>query len=212
MTPDNSSKPCPVVIKVGGSLLDWPELPARLVAYLECQQPDGSRLREQTLLIAGGGSFANLVRVMDQTHVLGDENAHRLAIRSMDLTAELLGALAPGCAVAHHLEEVSKWRALNRVPILAPGDFLEKLDGAAPDRLPASWDVTSDSIAARLAVRIGAKQLILLKSAPLSFDMTRSEAARRGLVDAWFPEVSSPLAMVHFVCLREQEAAARVLN
>ena len=58
---------------------------------------------------------------MDQTHGLGDEKAHRLAIRSLDLTAELLAALLPGSAVVHRPEDLRACRKLGQIPILAPG-------------------------------------------------------------------------------------------
>jgi 5-(aminomethyl)-3-furanmethanol phosphate kinase len=149
---------------------------------------------------------------MDQTHGLGDQKAHRLAIRSLDLTAELLAALLPGSAVVHRPEDLWACRNLGQVPILTPGQFLEELDDREPDRLPASWDVTSDSIAARIAVLLGARRLILLKSVRLSADIDRGEAARLGLVDAMFPRIASALEVVELVCLRDPELQRRILT
>jgi aspartokinase-like uncharacterized kinase len=201
-----------VVIKVGGSLLDWPEMPGRLAAYLDTQRGRAACLRAQAVLVAGGGQFADLIRTMDRTHDLGDQKAHRLAIRSLDVTAELLAALLPGSAVVHRLEDLGTCRNSGRVPILAPGRFLEDVDDRGPDPLPASWDVTSDSIAARLAVFLGARRLILLKSVGLSADIDRGAAARRGLVDAMFPRIASALEVVELVGLRDREPRARVLT
>ncbi len=62
-----------VVIKVGGSLFDWPELPRRLAAFLDRNRSHEPCLREQAVLIAGGGPFADIIRTMDKTHSLGDE-------------------------------------------------------------------------------------------------------------------------------------------
>jgi aspartokinase-like uncharacterized kinase len=201
-----------VVIKVGGSLLDWPELPGRLPAFLDNHRGREACLREQAVLVAGGGPFADLIRTMDQTHDLGDQKAHRLAIRSLDLTAELLAALLPGFAVVHRPEDLWACRNLGQVPILAPSRFLEEVDDRGPDPLAASWDVTSDSIAARIAVLLGARRLILLKSVGLSADIDRGEAARLGLVDAMFPQIASALEVVELVCLRDREPLARVLT
>src|SRR5208282_1467619 len=117
-----------VVIKVGGSLLDWPELPGRLAAFLDNRRGHEACLREQAVLVAGGGPFADLIRTMDQTHDLGDLKAHRLAIRSLDLTAELLAALSPGFAVVNRTEGLWESRNLGQVPILAPRRFLEEVD------------------------------------------------------------------------------------
>ena len=49
--------------------------------------------------------------------------------------------------------------------------------------LPHGWDVTSDSIAARIAQVIGAVELVLLKQKPSS---SPAEAMRDGLVDDYF--------------------------
>ncbi|MGO8902964.1 MAG: hypothetical protein ACLQU5_32175 [Isosphaeraceae bacterium] len=72
--------------------------------------------------------------------------------------------------------------------------------------------MTSDSIAARIAVLLGARRLILLKSVVLAADIDRGEAARLGLVDAMFPQVASALEVVELVGLRDCEPLARVLT
>ena len=69
--------------------------------------------------------------------------------------------------------------------------------------MPASWDVTSDSIAARIAAGLHASRLVLLKSASLPPGADRAEAARLGLVDPVFPSVARELKIVEYVCLRE---------
>jgi aspartokinase-like uncharacterized kinase len=201
-----------VVIKVGGSLLDWPELPGRLAAFLDNQRGRAACLREQAVLVAGGGPFADLIRTMDQTHDLGDQKAHRLAIRSLDLTGELLAGLLPGSAVVHRPEDLWACRNAGQVPILAPGLFLEEVDDRGPDPLPASWDVTSDSIAARIAVLLGARRLILLKSTAPTIEISRGEAAQAGLVDPMFPAIARQLEVVELVCLRDAEPQRRLLT
>ena len=62
-----------VVIKVGGSLFDWPDLPHRLAAFLDQSRGQEPCFREQAVLIAGGGPFADVIRTMDQVHDPGDE-------------------------------------------------------------------------------------------------------------------------------------------
>jgi aspartokinase-like uncharacterized kinase len=200
-----------VVIKVGGSLLDWPELPRRLASFLADPRDQGACLRGRAVLIAGGGAFADLIRTMDQTHALGDQKAHRLAISSLDLTADLLAALLPGSIVVQKPEEVRVRVELGEVPILAPGRLLEEHDNHHPDPLPACWDVSSDSIAARVAFLLGVQRLILLKSAGHWSDIRRDEAARLGLVDALFPKIARPLEVVELVCLRDRLPVPRRL-
>ena len=62
--------------------------------------------------------------------------------------------------------------------------------------------MTSDAIAARVAVVLAAIELVLLKSAPMPPGVDRREAARLGLVDPAFPEVSGPLDRVTYVNYR----------
>lgn len=193
-----------VVIKVGGSLLGWPELPGRLAAFL-----DGLRNQDRAgrfLLITGGGAAADVVRSMDRVHGLGDAQAHWLAIRALDFTAELLAALLPGAVVVCRPEElISTWN-LGELPILAPYRFLREIDARGPDPLRASWDVTSDSIAARIAVHLQASKLIVIKSRSVPVKTSCEEAARLGVVDPMFPTIARSLEAVESVCLRQNEA------
>ena len=46
------------VIKVGGSLFDWPELPRRLTELIDARQ--AADRDERLVLIAGGGAAADL--------------------------------------------------------------------------------------------------------------------------------------------------------
>jgi aspartokinase-like uncharacterized kinase len=189
------------VIKVGGSLLDWPELPRRLRAFLDARRRVVQG--ERAALIAGGGPAADLVRALDRIHGLGDEVAHRLALRALDLTAFLLAALLPGSLPVDRIEAISEaWNAAV-IPVLAPRRILSEIDRSGRDHLPASWDVTSDAIAARIAVHLKADRLILLKSAPLPPGATRDDASRLGLLDPMLPEVARALARVEYLNLRE---------
>jgi len=187
----------PVVVKVGGSLFDWPELPAELAGFLATR--GGDRL----VLVAGGGPATDLVRTLDRVHGLGQERAHQLATHSLDLTARLLVALLPGLAVVvEHAGSLEECWDDGLLPVLAPRSLLEEDDRSA-DPLPHTWDATSDSIAARVAVRLGACELVLLKSASLPPGTDRPQAVRLGLVDPVFPAAARGLGRVAYLCLRE---------
>ncbi len=69
-------------------------------------------------------------------------------------------------------------------------------DDARPGALPHSWDVTSDSMAARVALVAGAATLILLKSTRLHEAESWQDAAERGLVDRHFPVAMQALSSV----------------
>jgi 5-(aminomethyl)-3-furanmethanol phosphate kinase len=190
------------VVKLGGSLFCWEHLPERLAAYLD------SRRGQCLVLIAGGGPAADLVREIDSRHALGDERAHALALRALDLTAHLAAALAEGLVVVEHPRDFPAAWSQGKTPVLAPRAFLDADDR---DPLPCSWHVTSDSIAARIAERLGAGELVLLKSAPLPQGTDRAQAAQLGLVDPAFPALSRCLPRVIYVNLREPNAPAAPL-
>ena len=76
------------------------------------------------------------------------------------------------------------------------------LDGKT---LPQSWDVTSDSIAARIARLLECRELILLKSCPPPPDAIQLErAADSQYVDREFPRFARDVPQVRFVNLREE--------
>jgi 5-(aminomethyl)-3-furanmethanol phosphate kinase len=201
----------PTVIKVGGSLLDWPELPRLLGSFLNSHCKNENPPRTKVLLIVGGGAAGDLIRTMDRIHGLGDKLAHRLAIHALDLSAQLLGSLLPGSVVVDRPDVLRSVWTRGEIPILAPRRFLEEVDDRGPDPLPASWDVTTDSIAARIAIRLEASRLVLLKSTRLPSNMPREEAARLGLVDRMFPLIASELKIVEYVSFREPNPLPLVL-
>jgi 5-(aminomethyl)-3-furanmethanol phosphate kinase len=102
--------------------------------------------------VPGGAGFADAVRAADRRFGLPAATSHRMAILGMEQFGWLLSAMIPGavrCADLRHA-------AAGRTTVLLPA--------ALPlDALPASWDVTSDSIAAWVAARIGAGRLVLVK-------------------------------------------------
>ena len=71
--------------------------------------------------------------------------------------------------------------------------------------------MTSDTIAAWIALHLAADRLILLKSAPLPVGADRREAARLGLVDPMLPLVARPLQRVEYLNLRERASQPRLL-
>jgi aspartokinase-like uncharacterized kinase len=193
-----------VVIKVGGSLLDWDALPDRLSDYL------GTRVDESLVLLCGGGPLAEAVRGFDRIYKLGEERSHVLALRSLDVTAYVLESLIPASRVVEEVALLaSEWDA-GRLPILAPRRFLEEVDLHAPLPLPKHWNVTSDSIAARVASYLGASELVLLKSATIPAAIDLDMACRLGLVDRAFPGAAQGIRQVRLLNLRDAQACTRV--
>ena len=190
-----------VVVKVGGSLLTWPGLRDGLSAYWQ------SRGARQPVVVVGGGGAADLVRDLDRIHGLGEDRSHHLALRALDLTARLLASLMPGHEVVECPDELASVWDAGRIPILSPRRFLEA-DADRPDPLPHTWEATTDSIAARVADRLGAAELALLKSAPLPPGTDLASAARLGLVDPLFPDVARGLGCVTYRNLRDPSGVA----
>lgn len=185
----------PVVLKVGGSLLDWSALPDRLGPLLVDRQP------KNCVILVGGGRVVDAIRDLDRAHGLDQDRAHALAIRALDLTAHILADLIPATRVVERLADLPPAWSQGLIPILAPRHWLVE-DDRSPDALPHHWDVTSDAIAARLAVRLQSPELVLLKSAPCPDPCDRELAARLGLVDPAFPEVSRAIPRVLYLDLR----------
>jgi aspartokinase-like uncharacterized kinase len=190
------------VVKVGGSLLEWPEMPGRLLAFLGALRASEPDVR--ALFIAGGGSFADLVRALDRIHNLGDRVAHRLALHAMDLTAVVLAQLIPASMLIDQIEALDAARNSNLVPIMAPRQVLALIDQFNPSPLRECWDTTSDSIAARIAGHLGAQRLTLLKSASLPHGTSLWEASRLGFVDPVLPEVARAVPRIEYLNLRER--------
>jgi aspartokinase-like uncharacterized kinase len=175
MTPD-------AVIKVGGSLYDLPELGPRLLRWLATLgQP-------RLVLVPGGGPAADAVRAYHRVHGLGEELCHWLALRALALNAHFLAGLLSETAVVDALGACPSAWAAGRLPVLDLHAFAQS-DEQRPGRLAHCWDVTSDSLAARVAVVAGARRLVLLKSVTIPPGMDWQEAGRRGHVDAAFAGV-----------------------
>jgi aspartokinase-like uncharacterized kinase len=166
-----------LVVKVGGSLFDRPDLGPRLRDWFDRNAPP------ETILVPGGGRLVEVIRELDRMHRLSEEVAHRMALQAMSATAELLSDLLPESCIIDGPDLAELVWEQGRRPILDALAFCES-DGP----LPHTWDVTSDSIAARLAVVAGAKELVLLKSAsPPAGDV--AAWAQCGYVDRWLPRV-----------------------
>jgi aspartokinase-like uncharacterized kinase len=169
------------VVKVGGSLFDWPELGQRLGQWLDTLSST------TVLLIPGGGAIVEIIRNIDRWHHLGEEPAHWLALRALSINAHFMATiLSPSNSsrptVLTDLQEADAIWAQHRIPILDPFLFALRDEDQA-GHLPHSWSVTSDSLAARVAVCLRASKLILLKSTDIQNDWMNP---RMGIVDPYF--------------------------
>ncbi len=175
--PDDTGRST-VVVKVGGSLLDLKDLAARLRGLFLMLEPN------RIALVTGGGRAADLVRAWHDLHALDDDASHWLAIRAMGLTTALLSRLLPECALAASLSDLQGATNGTRV-LLSMERWIREAERAGRPTPAASWEVTSDSLAAWAAQQLGAPRLVLAKSVDAP-DGGLQAAIRQGLVDARF--------------------------
>jgi aspartokinase-like uncharacterized kinase len=177
----------PIIVKVGGSLFGLRDLRERLQQWLKTLPT------REVILVPGGGPTADVIRNLDRSHSLGEEKAHWLALRALALNAHFLADLLSSAEVINDLSTCSQCWLAKRVPILDAHAFA-LADEKRPRHLPHTWAVTSDSLAARVAVVAGAPLLILLKSVSIPEGTDWAEAGRRGWVDPMFGEVLQQVA------------------
>jgi aspartokinase-like uncharacterized kinase len=191
------------IVKVGGSLLAWPGLPQALNPWL-ADQPSAIHV-----LLCGGGAIVDALRAIDQSLHLPAQAMHWLAIDAMSLTARMLAEATPKTPLFESydlfLARLSD-RATSGALLFDAREFLRHHEPHLPGtRLPQNWDVTSDSIAARLAEATAANELVLLKSS-VPPAATREELAAAGYVDRHFPMAARALPRVSFVNLKRLAA------
>jgi aspartokinase-like uncharacterized kinase len=187
------------LIKLGGSLLDWPDWPWRFEAWL-ADQPAA-----QNLVLTGGGSLADAIREVDSIYPLPTVAAHWLCIRAMSIHAGQLAARWPAAKFCKSLRTLDEAPSAVGLVVLDPWPILRDEEPHYPGQpLPISWDVTSDSIAARLAAMAKAGELVLLKSAPVEEGESPAELSLRGYVDAFFPRAAGALGQIRCVNLRDE--------
>ena len=133
------------VVKIGGSL--FPEYAVELAKQLE---------NTDSLIILGGGEFANLIRRYDSEMKFSDEANHWTAIDCMEIIAKLVNDKVDSARLAYTIDEAHEISDDGFTPIFVVSEFLK-----AEDPFECSWDVTSDSIAAYVANLLNANLFIV---------------------------------------------------
>jgi len=213
------ARPGLVVVKVGGSLLGAPGGVLReLGQTLSSLAASGHNLA----VVPGGGPFARTVRGVSSGLHLSEEASHFMAILAMDQHAWALRDLVPG---SHVTGQPRPRLHPGRVAVLLSYEFARSLP---PDRLPRTWEATSDSIAACWAGALGAGGLVMLKSVTglmgpageglvpmIARDRLSSVMARQGgepLLDAFFTRALPPGIPVWVIDGRHPDRLREVLG
>jgi 5-(aminomethyl)-3-furanmethanol phosphate kinase len=162
------------IIKLGGSHALGPHLRPWIEAI--------AAQAGAVVIVPGGGPFADAVRAAQGPIGFDEDAAHHMALMAMAQFGRALTSLNPLLAIAASRAAIKRLLLQKRVPVWAP----ELMALAAG--LPASWDLTSDSLAAWLAGEIGAQRLVLVKHGSFRASEDASDLARREIVDALFPK------------------------
>ena len=158
------------VVKLGGSLLGSPELPRWLETLVRIS--DG-----QVVIVPGGGLFADAVREAQLLTHVSDADAHRLALLAMDQFGLLLAAMNTNLVTASSELEIAERGWQHRAIVWLPSQMV-----LADESIPKNWQVTSDSLSAWFAHKIGARHLVLVKSKALTAYSKSSATAVQTLV------------------------------
>ena len=140
----------PSVVKLGGSFTFSPRLRDWIAATAACAG--------RAVIVPGGGPFADAVRAAQAPMGFDDRAAHRMGLLAMEQYGCAIASLDERLTLADSPELIHQGLACGKVPVWLP-TRMALGDGGIPE----SWDVTSDSLAAWLAGRIGAGRLLLVK-------------------------------------------------
>ena len=176
----------PVVVKLGGSLLTLPDLAERLRAIVRLLHP------HEALIIVGGGEAADEIRRQDERCGLSATQAHWHAIAAMTFNAEIVSRIC-GClpVVSNRIDAEIAWQHHEAV-LLDANAFLRTEQATHFRSLPESWSVTSDSIAAFVAIHWPAKQVVFCKACDLMSPHIE-RLCQDGLLDEWLLNLHTPL-------------------
>jgi aspartokinase-like uncharacterized kinase len=163
------------IIKLGGSL-------SRSDALIQCLNKVQKNYRGRVVIIVpGGGAFADQVRLAQQHWQFDDKTAHQMALLAMQQMALMLKGLKSDFIIAQTVSELRCKLGRDQVLIWSPD--IAELDNAG---IAASWDITSDSLAAWLAGTVSASELILVKSAVIDVDFSLQQLAEQDVIDRAF--------------------------
>jgi dihydroneopterin aldolase len=161
------------VAKLGGSLSDSPLRAAWLDAFAAARSP--------LILVPGGGPHARAVRAAQLRAGFDDAAAHVRALVAMERFGAALAGHSDRFVLASSRRNMAAAQGAGKIVVWLPSAMAR-----AASEIPASWDMTSDSLAAWLAGEMGADRLLLVKSCDVAAPVSLAELARAKIVDPLF--------------------------
>ena len=188
------------VVKLGGSLAFSPHLDGWLATIEACAG--------HVVMVPGGGPFADVVRDAQNKMGFADDAAHRMALLAMEQFGCALVSRGRKLTQAATAGEIERVLAQRQVPVWSPARMV-----LAAEDIPASWDMTSDSLAAWLAGKIEAPRLLLVKQGDFGdSSLHADELARRDIVDPLLPRfLAASRAKAAVIGTADHELAAAVM-
>ena len=194
------------VIKLGGSLLNLPDLEQRIEQWLLLQESLSTRTsRWRNIWITGGGANVERLRQLDAAAPTDQSQVHWACIEIMEQNAKSILARFPNWGSSRDIAETQT--SVEPNIIFLPMAWLSTRN----PQLPTSWDVTSDSIAATLAEDLNSDELVLLKSTDGPVSQSIQDAASTCFVDTYFQKAAKslnklkPPAKIRFVNFRSND-------
>lgn len=189
------------VVKIGGSLLGS----ADLAGWLRVVTEHG---KGKLVIVPGGGVFADTVRAQQQRLGFSDLCAHHMALKAMEQFGLLLMDLNPELVPGSSEEELDLQTKAGKVSVWLPYDMVTR-----SSEITIGWDITSDSLAAWLAARLGAQHLVLVKCARApDRPVAVAEASRWGVVDQAILRFMQPGIDTWWLQASEHEGFSYVLR
>jgi len=163
------------IIKLGGSL-------SRTDSLINCLKAVQQNYQGRAaVIVPGGGAFADQVRLAQQHWHFDDSTAHNMALLAMQQMALMFKGLKPDFAIAYSVGAIQEQLSRQKTVIWSPD--ISELANAG---IEASWDITSDSLAAWLANTLSATELVLIKSTVIDDNLSLDQLAEQDIVDKAF--------------------------
>ncbi|MER0239367.1 amino acid kinase [Fulvimarina sp. MAC8] len=166
------------LVKLGGSTVRSPNLQQWIKAIEQATEP--------TVVVPGGGPFADGIRKMQARLGYDDATAHEMSVLAMEQFGCVLLNLSQRFVAAASIGEIHAALEKGDIPVWLPRKMV-----MSTSEIPQNWTVTSDSLAAWLQHQLGAARLCMVKQIDVPENSTVDALSRAAVVDDAFPSMVS---------------------